>query len=66
MMVEWLLCEGPTKSVNLDCREAPDAVVFVAVDNTSVFCRFLAVVEVLGCVRGFLGLVSLPSVAAVE
>lgn len=65
-MVEWLLCEGPTKWVSLDCRDAPDAVVFGADDVVSVFCLFLAVVEVLGCDRGFLVLASLPSVAVVE
>lgn len=65
-MVELLLCEGPTKSGSLDCRDALVAVVLVVVDDASVFCFFLAVVEVFGCVRGFLILVSLPSVAVVE
>lgn len=65
-MVELLLCEGPTESVNLDCRDVPDAVVLATVDDASVLCLFLAAVEVLGCVRGFLGLESFPSVAVVE
>lgn len=50
-MVELLLCEDPTNSVSLDCR---DAVVLVTADDASVFCLFLAVVEALACVRGFL------------
>lgn len=50
-MVELLLCDGPTNSVSLDCR---DAVVLLPVDDASAFCLFLAVVEALACVRGFL------------
>ena len=65
-MVELLLCEDPTKSVSLDCRDDAVAVGFVVADDVSVFSFFLAVVEALGCVRGFLILASLPSVAVVE